>query len=481
MSLVPAVEFRWLAAQLTDVETKTFITEFTASNPQLIMQTLGTLFINESEQQTPTIVKCNQTISTIIQSRDSDGVDVDAVKLDSMPRRLVGHCASFLDQKFYSNLSLCNRALYLGCNTPSKLTEVSVGYKLPRNNLPVDLSRFPFATNLKIIDVWDFDAFFDQSDESIADELNIARQIAKMTRLQSLDLSEVDFTTRFLGIITNHETTTLRLKALSVEFDPEGEFVANITTFKHLEFLKVSINSVPQWGINSLIYMCRKLKGLDFDDNGHSVEVPIVQHIGHRLQYLKLNRADAVKGIDFAKLQQFKQGAKCNDNVMEEVLRTSVNLEKVKMNGNTNLIDRLLKKCKRLKYLEIDAKRIALVLEALEESLPHTHFVHTEAIKIRLNTSSSFESFLRSSKCIKILQRITQSLSMNTTNQWMFILHIDQSGTKKKNSLSNDLREALRSDIWNTAVCQDRDYQIVLMTNRDCSICGWGESWLMNL
>ena len=488
MSLAPAIEFRWLAAQLTDTEKNTFVTNLTASNPHLIMRALAALFINKSKHQKPTEtinVQCNQTISNIIQSRDSDDVDVEAVKLDSMPRRLIGHCASFLDQKSYSNISLCNRTVYLGCNTPSKLKEVCVGYKLPRNNLPVDLSRFPFATNLKIIDVWDPEAeyyFFVEDIESLVDELRIARQIAKMTRVQSLDLSEVDFHTRFLGIITRHETTTLRTKALSVETDYEGdndEFIANITAFKHLEFLKVNINedSVAEWDIKSIIYMCRNLKGLDFDDIGHGIEVKILQEIGHRLHYLKLNRANTVKGIDFAELRQFKQGTECDEDVMRMLLRTAINLEKVKMDGDATLIGELLENCKRLRYLEIDAKDIALVLNALEKALPHAQFSHNKAIKIRVNASSSCASFLRNSKCIKTLQRITESLSLNMDNQWMLILHIKHS-TK---SFTNDLCESLQSENLNIAVSQDSSNHIILMTNRDCSICGWRESWLMNL
>ena len=510
MCLAPAIEFRWLAAQLTDTETKTFITEFTASNPQFVTHALAALFLNKSKHQKPTDTinaQCNRTISNIIQSRDSDDVDFEAVKLDSMPRRLIGHCASFLDQKSYSNISLCNRTVYLGCNTPSKLKEVCVGYKLPRNNLPVDLSRFPFATNLKIIDVWDPEAdfyFFEESDACIADELNIARQIAKMTRLQSLDLSKVDFTTRFLGIITTHETTTIRTKALSVKSDFQGdndEFIANITALKHLEFLKVSINedSLAEWNIKSIIKMCRNLKGLDFDDIGRGatrgIEATILQEIGHRLHYLKLNRAfhraNTVKGIDFAELRQFKQGEECDEDVMEVIFRTAVKLEKVKMNGNPTMISQLLENCKGLKYLEIDADYADItgdVLTALEGALPQTQFVHAEPVKIRINTS--FVDILRSPTCMTSLMRIIELLSMNTVNQWMIILHTEHSELEEtqKGIFINDLRgslEHLEGDILNIVDSQDSDayidYLIVLLTNRDCSICDWRESWLMNL
>ena len=399
MSLAPAIEFRWLAAQLTETETKIFITDFTASNPELMTQALGALLINHAKHQTTTDalnVQCNKTISTIIQSRDSNDADVQAVKLDSMPRRLIAHCASFLDQKTYGILSICSRAVYLGCNTPSKLTQVNVTYICGPNKLPLDLSRFPFATNLKITEKCGLDydeCFFDASGESISDQTIIASQIAKMTRLQSLDLSQIDWCTRFLGLIANHQETIQRTEYLSVESefddDDNDQFIATITAFKHLKFLKLQINesSFDGWNIESIIKMSRNLQGLDFDDRGLGIEVSVLRQIGHRLHYLKLNRAYTVKGIHFADLRQFEQGKQCDDNALGDVLKTAVNLEKVKMNGNTKLIHEILAKCKRLEYLEIDAGGlIRVLLDAVDCGISEREMMQRNVLKIRINT-----------------------------------------------------------------------------------------------
>ena len=468
MSFAPAIEFRSLAAQLTETETKIFITDFTASNPQLMTQALGALLINNAKHQNPTDtinVQCNKTISTIIQSRDSDDDDFQAVQLDSMPRRIIGHCACFLDQKSYGILSICNRAVYLGCNTPSKLTEVSFEYISHSDKLPVDLRRFPFATSLRIRDEQNRsvdDYFFDASDESIAFQRIIASQIAKMTRLQSLDLSEIDWSTKFLAIIANHQETIQRIKYLSVgsEFEDDNEqLIANIAAFKHLEFLKVKGEGSFEWNIKPLIEMCRNLKGLDFDDYGHGIEVSILQSIGHRLQYLTLNRSNTVKGIDFSDLRQIKQGTECDDNVMREVLRTARNLEKVKMNGDATLIQEILTKCKRLEYLEIDDKSengifptrhsraLLQDLDAMECGLSQREKMQRNTFKIRISIRYAF--IANSKECFVKLNRVIRSLSGSNLNHWMLVLYLQYYKAQTVCPLFNDLKQSLKNDIVN--------------------------------
>ena len=485
---------------MTKTETKIFITDFTASNPELMMQAFGALLINHAKHQTTTDalnVQCNKTISSIIQSRDSIDDDVEAAKFESLPRQLIGHCASFLDQKSYGTVSRCNRAVYLGCHTPSMLTEVSVRYISHSDKLPLDLNRFPVATNLKIMDksrIGD-DNFFGESGKSRADEKIVASQIAKMTRLQSLDLSQIDWSTRFLGIIANHQETIQRIKYLSVESefeDDNDQFIANITAFKHLEFLKVTISDCAfvEWNLKSLTEMSRNLRGLDFDDYDHGIEVPILQSIGHRLDYLRLNRANTVKGIDFSNLRQLKQGAECDDNVLRDVVRTAVDLEKVKMNGNANLIREILAKCKRLKYLEIDAcfakcmfgtresRALLQVLDVMEYGLSEIEKMEQNTFKIRLQTRLAL--IADSKECFMKLDRIVRSLSESNLNHWMLVLDLQFYKLESECPLFNDVKQTLENDIVNIVIHQDGDNCVVIITNHGCAICGWRERWLMN-
>ena len=69
---------------------------------------------------------CNKIISTIIRSRETDTHHEEENKrLDRLPKRIIGVCASYLDQMSYAALEATNRSCYLGCNDPNMLNEVN--------------------------------------------------------------------------------------------------------------------------------------------------------------------------------------------------------------------------------------------------------------------------------------------------------------------------------------------------------------------
>lgn len=156
MTLPRAVECQHLASQLTETETKSFINNVAESNPKIIIHILSTHFIHQSSHQSSGYhfnSHCNEHISSIIQSRDPDDADISNLvdlKLHKLPRRLIGNCGSFLDQRFYRKLSLCNRSIYLGCNTPIMLNEVKVRYHAPPYCRVPDLSTFTMAKKLDL-------------------------------------------------------------------------------------------------------------------------------------------------------------------------------------------------------------------------------------------------------------------------------------------------------------------------------------------
>ena len=77
------------------------------------------------------------------------------------------------------------------------------------------------------------------------------------------------------------------------------------------------------------------------------------------------------------------------------------------------------------------------------------------------------------------LVRISNALSVNPVDQWMIILYLKSSGMDS--SFIDDLRGALATDTFEIVVFPDRNDQVILTTNAACTICGWRESWLMNL
>eukprot|EP01083_Nonionella_stella_P283220 963848_1 len=75
----------------------------------------------------------NTLMSNIILSREKEKeqnktvvglTDSPNIKLDCLPKRLVGEISSFLSQSDYINLSKTNRFIYMGCNSPNKLLEL---------------------------------------------------------------------------------------------------------------------------------------------------------------------------------------------------------------------------------------------------------------------------------------------------------------------------------------------------------------------
>ncbi len=77
----------------------------------------------------------------ILRNNESDNI-----KLDSIPKSLIGVIASFLNQKNYINFSKCNRYIYLGCNTPNLMQELNL-YEI---NASVNLCLYPSIKHFKL-------------------------------------------------------------------------------------------------------------------------------------------------------------------------------------------------------------------------------------------------------------------------------------------------------------------------------------------
>ena len=231
---------------------------------------------------------------------------------------------------------------------------------------------------------------------------------------------------------------------------------------------------------------CSNLKGLDLDDGGLGIEYEILQSIGHRLQYLVLHDhlEQIVDSTDenqivFKNLLELQQGYACSDESIQEILKTSINLEKVKLSHDPqNLVEEILIKCERLRYLELGTD-ICLddVLQSLERSLCSTNTMYRDKLKIRINTREP--EVAECEECVMKLVRISNALSVNPVDQWMIILYLENS--KMESAFVDDLRRALAADLSDIVVLPDRNDQLILITNAGCTICGWKESWLMSL
>ena len=490
--LIGPIHFRSLISQLNPVEITSFIKTV---NPEILIDALSCYFIHGSPNKEK--IKhneiCNDVVSSIIESRDQLPSKQIVFKLDALPSGLIGACGSYLDQRSYARLSTTNRNIYLGCNTPSTLKTVTLHY---RSEAMHEMLDFPAISSAKTL-VLDIRPNANKEYPLLDDEMHfIASQIAKLTRLKSLNVRIVN--SEFMRIIASHETTNQRVNYLSALLweDNDGasdRFISSITAFKHIQFLRVCILGQRRpldddSMIKPLVKMCSNLRGLNFleDYARPFIEMSLLRAVGHHLHYLHLNiyeddQVAALKNINFQNLQELQSyhgGAP-----ISAVLNTAINLEKIRLGDEPELIVETLTKCQRLKYLELrHIHEIETVLGALERGLFQTKNVHRDTLKIRISTPRLGQQspISRPKECVIKLDRIVNSLSVNKVDQWMIILELKGLCFKDPAQFIKSLQASLTADIADTFVFQNIDNDIVLITNPGCTICGWSESWLMS-
>eukprot|EP01084_Bolivina_argentea_P194917 334508_1 len=120
MALTQAVRFRWLETQLTIKECHQFMNKLLDQNRDMIMKALFNQILKETNEEQCNGNKINNIISKIIQSRKKKPkpIGIQNIKLNQLPKGLIGVIASFLNQYDYFHFSFTNRFIYLGCNSP---------------------------------------------------------------------------------------------------------------------------------------------------------------------------------------------------------------------------------------------------------------------------------------------------------------------------------------------------------------------------
>ena len=517
MSVLKAIEFSFVAAQLTPAETLSFVQTVAKSDPQLIIDSLSSYFVHLP--QTPDNTELNnqyiKSVSTIIQSRESQSEEKTPYAFDSLPRRLIGACSSFLCQRSYTSLSRTNRAVFLGCNTPIMLTELRLYYQPPfasDDSQSLDFSAVPYAKSLSL-------SFLEDSDQypQFTETLEfIASGIARMPRLERLRFHDLE-TSGIIEIIAKQQSANQRIKTLFVELhlwqdDTEEfeRFITSITSFKHLQFLDLRVMNMEADGaahyfpsindmkLKSLIETCSNLRGLCINDEILGIQPSVLVSIGKQLQYLQLNKyrdriamESVLVNIDFSNLRELIQGFDCNDKLVSFILKTAINLEKIKLCAPSELIEQILTKCKRLEYLEIamrSEKEMESVLKCLERALFQRVFKERDdktciknTLKIRINSYFGIKSHQEGYGYIMTLKRIMNTLSVSEVDQWMIILNYGRMKREGTSTFIGNLRKNVIEDGIQVVIPQSCEEDIVSIANTGCTISGWRESWLMSI
>ena len=504
MAFALAIEFSDLAAQLTDMETRRFIKDLAVSHHQLIIELLSTRFINQStaSNSDPLNVSCNESISSIIRSRDTGFNSSDINTLDSLPRFLIGHYGSFLDQQSYRALSRCNRSTYLGTNSPNMLKELDIRFppqSVPED-LPVDLSSFPMANKL-ILSVPKYQM---SRLHYIAKLETIALQIAKMPRLQCLDLLGMEWDPELIEIIANHKTTNENVQYVSMPWG-YGPAMGPLTAFKNLQFLHLDIEqddaNATVSEMEAIKQTLRGLKGLKLNDYNSPLGRKLLVAIGHQLEYLELDWIGGeeiinLKTTDFGYLQQFVIGGFCLNDVRRDILKTATNLKKVKIEvkdgdgidggivaEDLEIIAEIIGKCEKLEHFEIEfiecssncSRRAEGIWNAINHGLFWSRKHEKKSLRISISADNSEMNLEKGNDLTIQLDRIIHQLLLSNVEQWMVLLR--GRGVAPRTDVIKNLIDSLTVDV---RILEDKENELTVINNPECTINGYSARWLMS-
>ena len=485
MALVPAIQFNDLASQLTGDERKDFVKDFAASHSQLIIQLLSTRFINQSTLLHDDLLnaQCNEIISTIILSRDTDRTKSGVMTFDKLPRILIGHCGSFLNQESYRALSRCNRSTYLGTSSPNMLKELDVYYPADSepSDHPLDLSSFPMANKLTLRIS---NSRSSPRPRQVEGVYIVASKIAKMLRLQSLDLYDLGNDHESIQLIADHPMTNQNVRWVRLQYDT----VSSLTAFKNLKFLFLDIEdegaNATVSEMNAITQTLRGLNGLTLNDFNSPFGLKLLQSIGHQLQYLEFNYIDwgsteNLKNTQFENLKQFVIGEGCVYDLCRNIVNTATNLEKAKIDlGDADedveegllCITEMIGNCEKLEYLEIWSGDINKILDGMNRALFRSRMCERESLKIRIENYMDLEN---EEDLVIRLDHTIHQLQMSKVEQWMILL-----GSYTVTNVSKTLVDSLQTA--NVRIVEDKESNLVVISNHNCTINGYAEQWLMS-
>ena len=435
---------------------------------------------------------------TVISKRNTEGT-----KLDKLPQDVIGYIASFLSQRSYSKFSRCNRSIYLDCNTPNTLREIVSPWLDAQDrwlcalDLP-DFSLFPYVQRLHL------------SVHELPDEKGTAviDSISKMRRLKAISFYDDGHSSSLetMKRVAAKKDIAERMDRLGVMLGDAAEpdilnLITMIMSFKNIKYLDLSVNSrdfgSSEDDDNALLDRFEStfanLKGLTLGNMMvNSLGWSLLRASGHQLQFLALFNVrpswvsiHQLKLVEFWNLRELQLDHE-SFLVSGGILKSARNLQKIRIDyiepsefkqnrirKCTEQIGDWFTSCPLMHHLQIHAVN-GLVLDAIERGLrSRGQLKDTEcssSMKIVINGWAAGQMGLLKSKVKSILQ----AMLICDLDDSMLILKMEQPFTGDVS-----FKDTAPSGMKVLHDLESGNRGLVVFSNTDCNINGYGEHWLM--
>eukprot|EP01083_Nonionella_stella_P188365 694208_1 len=494
------IRFKLLADQLHESEFPVFLEKLieTSNIHQLIISAVFNHFAAKIVQSKPIHLDAMHNITNIIHqiihsrvrnNPNESGNDIDndidedeeesQETIDSMPAELISNISSFLSFKTFIALQLCNRKLYIGCNSPCALpTWHASSFREP---LHISINKCSSITHISL----------DISSNTIRDRKNIKthiRQLLDSPFRYFRNIKKLSLGSFSCGLLFNN----LISKLLNVEF---------------LELADVSTEVMQPGGYASLdswdVPPIPNLRALSLQQTSHGpyrcgrTYDKLLQAYGSKL--IALHSYDRTFSSAFESLRHLKMKTNCGDALKELVEKTSL-LETVSIDMNapkkkrvifhrvggsakisisfdvwmTSSIVRVFSTQTQLKYFEAHTKiaKMKQLFDAIALGLEQSKKYRHRNMKIQTIVHDNTANGSKMSWCqiIPAMQKVERKFAANM--DWMLSCKVIQK--HKEISLSDNDRDRLESLKENCLVHYFKDGKSVkvVLSNKENKMNG---------
>eukprot|EP01083_Nonionella_stella_P092155 257881_1 len=486
MSLTKAIQFRHLITQLTNVERTGFLSKLLDSHVDMIISSLFRHFVKAN--QIDELNAFNASLFDIIQSRKEKpkAISTRNVRLYQLPRAIIGHTASFLQQKDYIHFSMSNRFIYLGCNSPNLLQKLNL-YSITDYS-SISLSSFPSVNFLYIEPL-----------KAIASAHTLSFDSPNFNHVATLVLTHADGnTTRgwvepfFNQNIVNCETVTKLDGVLFGDDGTDGSEVLNLLgRFPNLKAITLSGLYTDNVTSQDIANLCPNVVELCVDGGNLQLTEDLIAIFSSKLKSLGFTEfQNSEFHFDTLIMDQLEELTMIRPSYqsLEGIVKTASNLKKIFLSISISDVDdndlmhdldikngmtKLIVKCSFLTCMSFAVKwhGFCAMLEGIESGLLQTKRQRRAELKITINICGVNVS---SNDSITLnVGRVINTLESSDINDFMFIckfLHVLSDDV-------NDIFEALSNIISiHTKIIRVEHCTQLIIANQNCKISGYRNS-----
>eukprot|EP01083_Nonionella_stella_P154946 499871_1 len=478
MSLNKAIQFQHLFSQLTHKERTQFLSQLIGSHLAIILTSLFRHLSNPN--QINEVTEFNELLSDIIQSRKKkpSPICTTNIKLDHFPKAIIGYMASFLPQMSYNRFNLCNRSIYLGCNSPNLLQKLDLSAVNDYSSI-----NFTSFASVKILSIDPSKAMQSQHSQRFDSikRLSFAPNFNDVRHLVLHGDNKRGWVQPFLNqnMVNRDTVTTLECSqygssALSMICMERSEFCSLLTMFPNVTELAIhrvqipeDIHSfrIPAQDVSPIADACTKVVGLLLNEiQGHLIS-DLLGIFARNLKHLSLGQQDK-NDVDFGGTSFDTLEELCmfypDYGWFECILRSGSSLQKI-----------LISFCRDWMNCDEIKNGIANVMtQCIERGLFKTKKQQRKEVKIVVYVRHS--DFKPKDFTFNV-GRIINALETCAINDYMFIWKFiphDGLNHDDRNTILMDLRDA---SMHSNVIISDSKHFKFIITNENCKLNGHEE------